>query len=592
MTEHIIVFGTLLASLALFVWGRWRYDVVALVALFTLTVTGIVDGERAFAGFGHPAVITVAAVLVISRSLGKAGLGEVLAGWISRAGARPSLQVAALTGFAVVLSSFMNNVGALALLMPVALSLAQKSGRSVSLLLMPLAFGTLLGGMTTLIGTPPNLIISTFRGQTGSLGFGMFDFTPVGVGVALVGLIFVSLVGWRLIPQRKGQVSSVSLFDVKDYLTEVHVSKASPLAGKPLRDLETVTKGKLDVTVVGIVRGERTIPAPSAAQLVRADDVLIVEADSQALQRLLEVARLELAGSKKLDKENLASDEIEVLEVVIASGTLMEGRTATDLNLRRRFGVNLLAVARQGERLGMRLGRIRFQAGDVLLLQADPLSFREVLPTLGCLPLQERGLRLGQKRSLLLALSIFAAAIAINIAGLLPAQVSLMGAALLMVLLGLLSLREAYESINWPILILIGAMLPVGVALETSGGAQLIASGLLSLAGQLPPAATLAILLVGTMCLTDIINNSAAAVLLAPIAVKLAQGLEVSADPFLMAVAIGASCAFLTPIGHQANTLVMGPGGYKFGDYWRLGLPLEILIVIVAIPLLLAVWPL
>lgn len=592
MAEQLIVFGTLVAALALFIWGRWRYDLVAMTALLTVTVTGVVDGQTAFSGFGHPAVITVAAVLIISRSLTRAGLADLLAGWMSKVANRPSLQVAALSGLATLLSAFMNNVGALALLLPVALSMARKSGLSPSVLLMPLAFGTLLGGMTTLIGTPPNIIISTFRGETGSLGFRMFDFTPVGVGVALTGLLFMSLVGWRLIPQRKGRTTTEDLFDIKGYLTEVQVPPVSPLAGKPLRELGRLIKKDSDVTVVGIIRSKRRILAPSAFEIIREDDVLIVEADSETLQALTETAGFRLVGSKDLGQEVLGSDEVGTFEAVVAPGTLMEGRTATDLTLRRRFGLNLLAVSRQGERLRARLNRIRFRAGDVLLLQGDSLTFREALPALGCLPLQRRELRLGQRRRLFLTLSIFVVAIAVNIAGLLPAQVSLATAALVIVLLKILSLRETYESINWSVLVLIGAMIPVGTALETTGGAQLLADGMLRLTGDLAPVWSLTLLLVGTMCLTDIINNSAAAVLLAPIAIGMAQGLGVSADPFLMAVAIGASCAFLTPIGHQSNTLVMGPGGYKFSDYWRMGLPLEILIVLVSVPLLLLFWPL
>ncbi|MDQ3398721.1 MAG: SLC13 family permease, partial [Deinococcota bacterium] len=371
MIEQIIIFTTLFLALVLFIWGRWRYDVVAMLALLAVSITGLVEGGAAFAGFGHPAVITVAAVLVISRGLSNSGLADAIAVLMARVGKGITLQVGALTGLAILFSAFMNNVGALALLMPVALRLARRGGYPASLLLMPLAFGTLLGGMTTLIGTPPNIIISTFRGQTGSLGFSMFDFTPVGAAVAVTGLLFISLVGWRLIPQRKGQVSGEELFRIKDYLSEARVRRASPLAGKRLREIESITGQDINVTVVGIVRGERRILAPSSFEVIRAEDVLILEADSEALQNLVETAGLELVGSKNLSEEALGSDEIGVFEVVIAAGALMEGRTATNLNLRQRFGFNLLAVARQGEQLRARLGRIRFKAGDVLLLQGN-----------------------------------------------------------------------------------------------------------------------------------------------------------------------------------------------------------------------------
>lgn len=590
MAPQLIVFGVLAAAFALFVHGRWRYDVVALLALLAVTVTGVVPGAEAFSGFGHPAVVIVASVLVVTRGLFNSGVVDVIAKWMARVGERPVLQVGAVTGLVTAISGFVSSVAATAILVPVALRMARGHGAPPSRLLMPLAFGSLLGATITLIGSAPNVIIATFRAQTAGAPFRMFDYTPVGAGLAAAGVLFISLIGWRLIPARKGQASRQELFRIEDYMTEVRVPEDSKLAGKPLRDLEGATDA--DVVVVGLVRGQRRTPAPSSFETLRADDIVIVQASSEALQALVDATGVELVGSEELGEEVLGSDDVGLAEAVVMPAAPMEGQTARSLSLRWRYGINLLAVARQGERLKARLDRLRFRAGDVLLLQGGTETLQEALTDLGCLPLAERGLRVGQPRRILLAVGIAGTALAASGTGLLPVQIAFAGAAVLMVLAGLLNLREAYESIDWSIIVLLGAMIPVAHALETTGGARLIATQLLAVAGGMPPAVTLALVLVATMFLSDLINNAAAALVMAPIALGVARGLGASADPFLMAVAVGASCAFLTPIGHQSNTLVMGPGGYRFGDYWRMGLPLEVVITAVAVPLLLWVWPL
>ncbi|MBI3997534.1 MAG: SLC13 family permease [Armatimonadetes bacterium] len=588
--EQAIVFGVLAMSLVLFITGRWRYDIVALLALLVVTVTGLVPPGEAFDGFGHPAVITVAAVLVVSRGLFTSGAVHVVADWMSRIGDRLIVQVGALTGVVAAASAFMNNVGALALFMPIAIRLARRSDNPPSALLMPLAFGSLLGGLITLIGTPPNIIIATFRARDGAEPFRMFDFTPVGLGVTVAGVLFMALVGWRLVPRRRGKTSRQELFEIESYITEVRVPPESKVVDQPIRDLEAMDDA--EITVVALVRGERRFPAPSGSELLRAGDGLVIEADSEDLQALIDKTGLKLVGAKQLGEDALGSDEVTIVEAVVTLDARIVGKTARSLNLRRRHGVNLLAVARQGARLKARLSDIRFRAGDVLLLQGGEEALAEVLPLLGCLPLAERGLRIGQPLRFLPAVGIFSLALAAAATGLAPVQIAFTTAALAMVLVGLLPLRELYESIDWPIIVLLGAMIPVGRALETTGGARLIAGALLALSAQLPPVATLTIVLVGTMFLSDLVNNAAAAIVMAPIAIGVAHGMGVSIDPFLMAVAIGASSAFLTPIGHQSNTLVMGPGGYQFGDYWRVGLPLEVVIVAVAVPLILWFWPL
>lgn len=584
------IFGTLLLTLVLFVTGRWRFDVVALLALLIVVFTGLVPVESAFDGFSNPAVITVAAVLVISRALQNSGVIDLIGDRLLRLKGGTVVQLAALTGIVAALSAFMNNIGALALTMPVAITVAHKKDIPTSALLMPLAAASLLGGMTTLIGTPPNIIASSYRVQAGGLPFRMFDFAPVGVGVAIAGLLFIVLIGWRLIPRRQGQSARDDLFEVEKYITEVRLPADSRLVGKRLPEINTFVEN--GINLLGLVRdGERRL-APSPRTEFRGGDILILQIDTGSLETLVAKARVDLVGSERIISDDLQSDEVRLMEAVVMDESLLVGGTAFSLDLRRRYGVNLLAVSRQGRRLRARLDRIRIRAGDVLLLQCPVETARQSLATLGCLPLAPREIRIGRPQQLVLPLAIFGAALLLSAAGVLPVQIAFVAAVVVLVIGGFVSLREAYDSIDWPIIILLGAMIPVGEALETSGGAQIIANLLLQVGDRVPPAAVLVLIMLVTMLLTPVMNNAAAVVLAAPVGISVARGLGVSVDPFLMAIAIGASCDFLTPIGHQSNTLVMGPGGYKFGDYWRMGLPLEIIVLVIAIPLILIFWPL
>jgi len=612
--EQLIVFGVLAATLVLFVWNRWRYDLVALAALLACALTGVVPPEEVFAGLGHPAVISVAAVLVLSRGLLNAGVVDSVARRLMQVGERPWAQVAALTGIVALSSGFMNNVGALALFMPVAIWMSRQSGRSPSYLLMPLAFGSLLGGTLTLIGTPPNLIIAGYRAEAGEAPFGMFAFLPVGAAVTVAGVLFIALLGWRLVPRRQEQEGNGDLFEISAYLTEVRVPEGCKYAGRTLHALIGAVQDEADVQVIALIRGDERQRMPSTYEVLREGDILLVEADSDSLKALLDVTGVELAADVE-EQENKAHDEQEaaeqaveqekaeknhksrhgeltLAEAIVSPGSMLVGTSASGLDLRERHGVNVLAVARQGQRLRQRLGEIRFAAGDILLLQAREDALQSSLNSLGCLPLASRGLSITTPRNVMLASAIFAITLASIAFGLLPAATALVTGALVMILVGLIPLGRIYESIDMPVIVLVAAMLPVGQALETTGGSQLIADALLELGQSLPAAATLALLMVAVMLISNVVNNAAAAVLAAPVAISLARGMDASVDPFLMAVAIGASCAFLTPIGHQSNTLVMAPGGYRFGDYWRLGLPLSILVVLCAVPAILWIWPL
>ena len=594
IAEQLTVFAILAATLVLFLWNRWRYDVVALLALVASGLTGLVPLADLFAGLGHPAVVTVAAVLVVSRGLLNAGVVETLARQLTRVGDQLWIQVAALTGIVALSSGVINNVGALALFMPVAIWMSRKSGRSPSFLLMPLAFGSLLGGTLTMIGTPSNIIIATYRQQSGAAPFGMFSFLPAGAAVTLLGLLFISLVGWRLTPRRREQDSSEDLFEISDYLAELRVPEECKFVGRTLHDLITSVKDDADVLVVGLVRRGQRQQLPSTFEVLREEDILLVESDSGSLKTLMDVTGLALATHADRDDEKKKdrATELNLAEAIVTPESSLVGRTTTALGLRERYGVNVCAVARHGHRLRQRLGKTRFVAGDILLVQTREESMQSALNELGCLPLASRGLRIGRPRKVLLAGSILAVALALIALEIVPAAPALVGAALVMVLTGLIAPGEVYNSIDMPVVILLAAMLPIGQALETTGASELIASGLLEVARSAPPAALLALLMTAVMLLSNVVNNAAAAVVAAPIAVNLAHDMAVSADPFLMAVAIGSSCAFLTPIGHQSNALVMVPGGYKFGDYWRMGLPMSVLVLAVGAPMILWVWPL
>jgi di/tricarboxylate transporter len=634
--EMWTVFGVLAAALVLFVGGWWRYDVVALISLLVLALIGIVPADEVFSGFGHAAVITVAAVLVVSRGLVNAGVINPIARAMGAMNSKPMLQVAALTGLVALCSGFMNNIGALAIFMPVAISLARKSGVSPSMLLMPMAFGSLLGGLMTMIGTPPNIIIATYRAHAPAVEpdiigepFRMFDFAPVGIAVALAGVAFIALIGWRLIPKRQPSASADELFDITDYLAELRVPKDSKLIGQSLiafgrrlatengrnDDGEGTARQGIETIIVGLYRNGEKIPAPSRYETLREGDVLTVEIDPDQLQEVIDRTGLELVGAVESEKgedadesakdtsddtfrtetkkeRTVATDEVKVVEAIVSPGSMLAGRTVEQLHLRWRHGLNLLAIARHGSRVKLPLRKATLQVGDILLLQGDAGSIHETLSVLGALPLADRELQIGKPRRVIPAIGIFAIAIVLTSIGAVPVQIAFAGAALLMVMTNLVSLRGAYEAIDWPVIVLLAAMIPVGAALEATGGAGMIADSLLAAGKAAPGWAMVLALLVVTMFLSDLINNAAAAVLMAPVAIGLATGLEASADPFLMAVAIGASCAFLTPIGHQSNTLVMGPGGYRFGDYWRMGLPLEVIIAAVAVPMIVWVWPL
>jgi di/tricarboxylate transporter len=587
--DQILLFSLFGGVFGLLLWGRFRYDMVAFGALLLAVILGLVAPEDAFAGFGHPAVIVVALVLVVSAGLVRSGAVLLITRTLIDSSRGLGAHIAIMGGVGGVLSAFMNNVAALALLMPVDIATARKAGRSPSLSLMPLSFATILGGMATLIGTPPNIIIATFRGDALGEPFGMFDFAPVGALAALAGLIFVALVGWRLIPGRDSGVGGDPLDALKAYIAELRVPEDGKLIDTRLRDLEA-DAAKADVALLGVVRDGRRRFGTGRNLKLAAGDVLVIEADPAALDEFRAAQGLESPSSAS--GAGTVGDGVTLVEAVVPEGARVAGKTVESIGLAWRQNTTLMGIARQGRRITKSLRKTVIEPGDILLLLAPSDRVEDVVSWLGGMTLADRGLAVTQETKTWTAIAVFAGAVAMAALGLIDLTVALGVVALVFVAMRIVPLSELYERIEWPVVVLLGSMIPLGGALETSGGTALIADGLVTLTDGWAPWAILTVLMVVTMTLSDILNNTATAIVAAPVAVTMADRLSVNPDPFLMAVAVAASAAFLTPIGHKNNTLILGPGGYRFGDYWRMGLPLEVLIIAVSVPALLVFWPL
>ena len=588
-TDQLLLFGLLFFVFVFLVWGRWRYDLVAFVALLVALLTGLVPTDKAFSGFGHPATVIIALVLIVSRGLSNSGVIELLARYVVDAGRRLASHISIMSGLAAALSALMNNVAALALLMPLDLQAAKKSGRSPSLSLMPLSFASILGGMITLIGTPPNIIIAEFRGDVLGESYKMFDFAPVGIACAAVGVAYVALIGWRLLPgDRKAADASEDLFDLADYVVEVRVAEGSGIIGKRVRDLDQIAE-KSDVEIIGLSRRGKRLPGLARVAKIKAGDTLVIETSPDSLEEALGNLKLEYIGKG----EGLLEDQDLMLqEVVVQESSNLAGRSTLSIKLLYRYRVSLVGVSRQGRRFRDNVRKLTLQPGDVLLLLGPEERLSDVTGRLGLLPLADRGQRVIQRDKVWLAVGLFVAAITAASVGLVYLPVALGCVTAAYVFFNIVPIREVYNSVEWPVIVLLGSMIPIGTALQDTGGTALIAQGIVDLSSGFSPAIVLLLLVIVTMTLSDVMNNTATAVIAAPIAFEIAGRLDVSPDPFLMGVAVAASCAFLTPIGHKNNTSIMGPGGYKFGDYWRMGLPLEVLIVAVSVPTILAVWPL
>ena len=630
-TDQVAICLIIITTFILFVWGRWRYDIVSIVALFTLVLVDkilggessllIADPSQAFLGFGHPAVVTVATVLIISRALQNSGVVDLIARSVKPFTNNKITHISSLSGVIAILSAFMNNVGALALMLPVTLKTAWEQKRSPSILLMPIAFASILGGMITMIGTPPNIIIASLRKEqqqqilskaiadTNSqaatylqnlnivkesyepAAFGLFDFTPVGGIIALLGVCFVAMVGWRLVPKENQKTpSSNSLFSLDEYVTEIRVPKGSSLIGESIGEVNMLTGDKL--TLIRFINNNGKATSINHNNKIKENDQFLAMADPSDLKGMMDEYDLRLTKEMRYRIDSLKDDNSTFIEVVVSPESPLLGRGRSYLRRRSSNQLILMAVARQDKPIHKRLGKVKFRVGDVLLLQGPEKEFKNIITSLDLLPLAEREIEVGVFSKVSFALMIFTVSILLSVLSIVPTTVSFAGAILAYVFSGILPIRDLYKNIDWPIIVLLGAMIPLSNALQNTGTTTLIADQVASMTQGLPSWSIIALVMVITMFMSDIINNAATAMIMGPISVGIAISMGVSMDPFLMSVAIGASCAFLTPIGHQCNALILGPGGYRFSDYWRMGLPLEIIITVLGTPLILYFWPL
>ena len=591
-TDQAILFALFAGVFALLLWGKFRYDLVAFSALLLGVVLGVVPADAAFEGFGHPATVIVALVLVVSAGLVRSGAVYLITRTMVDSTRRLGTHIAIMGGIGGVLSAFMNNVAALALLMPVDIQTARKAGRPPGLSLMPLSFATILGGMITLIGTPPNIIIASIREDRLGESFAMFDFAPVGGAVAVVGLIFVALVGWRLIPTANlSDPSAKAMADLSGYVAELVVPEGSKQIGKRLHELSE-TADKSDVAILGLIRDGKRRYGTQRNTPLQAGDALVLEATPEALDEFRAALSLKLADAQRTERLEAEGEGLSLVEAVVPERARIAGKTAQSVGLNWRRRTVLLGISREGRRITKSVRKTVVRPGDILLLLTPRGQETDVVDWLGGLPLAERGLAVTDDSKVWLAIGLFGLAVLAASLGLVSLPVALGIVVVGYVLTGILSLTELYDHIEWPVVVLLGSMIPLGAALDAAGGTALIAGGLVGLTEGWPAWAVLTVLMVVTMTLSDVLNNTATAIVAAPVGIDMATSLGVSADPFLMAVAVAASCAFLTPIGHKNNTLIMGPGGYRFGDYWRMGLPVEILVIAVGVPMILLVWPL
>ena len=587
MSDQAILATTLVILMGLLIWGKWRYDAVTLICLAALVLLGIVPANDAFSGFGHPAVVTVALVLLISRGLQEAGMVSLAGNLISRYTLSENQYLIVIMVIAAFLSSFMNNIGAMALLLPITLSVCQKMDWNPSKFLMPLAFASILGGMNTVIGTPPNIIIAQYRQVYTGATFNFFDYSFVGLAVSIVGIFFIAVVGYRFVTVRENDGDTTRLIDLKNYLFEVKVKDDSNAIGMRLSEIKKISGPETEV--LGVVNETGGVSRVSMAKKIQPGQVLVIKTSPDDIASIQERLGFEIAENLNTIQEL----DLAEIEVMVTAGSRLIGRKHEFLKRLASDDLALLGLWRRGAKFRTRLAKEAFKVGDVLLLGVrtiDDEGVKERIKHLGLMPLMERDLQTIPSRSRLLkSLIFFTAAIALTAFNVMNIVV-----AFLLCVIAFISIKvlngNLYRNIEWPVVVMLAAMIPVGKALETSGISLNIANFIFTTTHGMDLPWLILMILVITMFVSDIVNNAATAVIMAPIAANLAVQVHQPVEPFLMAVAVGASCAFLSPIGHQCNTLVMAPGNYKFGDYWRLGLPLECVIVAISIPMILFVW--
>lgn len=576
--------------LAVFIWDKWRYDVVAMGALLAGLIVGIVPQENAFVGFSDQVVVVMASVLVVSKAIARSGVLDRFVRKLLTGVESPSAQIGLLSGAVGLLSAFVKNVGTLGIFMPIAIQIARRSKQSPSIYLMPLAFASLIGGTITQIGTSPNLLIATVRQDLTGEPFSVFDFAWVGLPLTLI-CVVILMITWRLLPHREGTASADDKFSIEDYTTELIVSPESSLVGKTIGDLEKVGGGEAVVLAVMREGGHNYIP--NSTWPLFAGDIIMLQAEPATIKELVKETKLEMANVRELAKaDEDEKDELSTVEVIVTADSPIVGHTPRSIAMRQRYDVNLLAVSRAGSRRSARLQSHRFNVGDVIVLQGWAKGLQQTQADMGLLPLADRSIGFGGTSPGLISFAVLAVAMVLITLKLVTVAVGLFAAAAIVLLAKQIPLKDAYEAIEGPVIVLLACLIPVAQTLQSTGVSDIIGQHLASIGSQVPGTVAVGMMLASAMILTPFLNNAAAVLMLGPVAAIVAKSLGYNADPFLMAVALGCACDFLTPIGHQNNLLVMGPGGYRFSDYARLGAPLSLTILLVGTPLIVFFWPL
>jgi di/tricarboxylate transporter len=588
MLHAYLLFFIIFLSIVFFIGGFWRYEVVACFALLTSVVLGIIPYAKAFSGFSNPAVIIVGTVMVLSKAITKTGYMHSVTRIFGLFPNNTTMHVAILTGTSLLFSSLMNNISAIGILMPIAIYISREHKKSPALVLMPLAFGALLGGSLTLISSPSNLLISGYRAQALGHPYNMFDFSFLGLIVAIVGVIFISIIGWRLIPKREGNTGEL-LYQIPDYITEVKVDADSVFVKKTVSEIHKMDSVEFDI--IGIIRRKKKIFTITKKEKIQANDILIIEATPEAMAKLMSLGKLQLAHDKTLSASNYSSDEFEVIEAVVPPASSAITHSSKSLRLRTRYGINLLAISRTGSYLKKKLNETTLQTGDVVLLQGNIDTLGETVTNLGFVPLAERNFTIGMQKKHYLLFFIYLIAIVLSSLQILPVEIAFSCAVLTLIICNITTVRAAYDSVEWSVIFLLAGMIPLGEAMQTTGATQLLSTHFINMASHSSSICILTLIMVITMILSNLINFIAAAVVMVPIVIQITQGLHMNVDAGLMCIIVGTNCAFLTPIAHECSVLVLGPGGYKFSDFFRLGLPLQLIVLIIAIPTIAWLWP-
>lgn len=590
MYQPYLLFIILFITMVLFIWGIWRYDVVAFVALFFALLTGIVPFSKAFSGFSNSAVALVAAVMILSKAISSSTFIHAAIHWFKLFSKNITLHISLFTIMGTILASFMSAIGALGILMPIAIQTAIEHKRSPSLILMPLAFGAVLGELMTLISSPVSILISQYRQQVVGQAFNMFDFTPVGIIVSVAGTLFISLLGWRFLPIRGKSKKEEEFFQIPDYITEVKITKNSPFVKKSVREMEKAVNADFNIIAL-IHRGNKRFTF-SKNEILHINDILIIEADHVNLEKLLDAGKLKLTSQKPLTSASLSSEEAKIAEAVVAPGSDTISQSAKMLRLRSRYFINLFAISRKGGEFRQNINDVRWQEGDVVLLQGNAETLQETIVSLGLVPLAEREIQIGTEKKDYLLIIIYLAAVIFAAMNILPAAIAFVLAVILLTVLNVIPYRIIYQSIDWSVIFLLGALIPLGDAMQSTGASTMITQNFIAMTAHYPPVVALILIMILTMIISNLMNFIVASVVMAPIGFHIAQSLHLNVDAFLMAIAVSSICAFLTPIAHKSNLVVFNPGRYKFYDYLRLGLPLEIIVIASSIPTILWMWPL